>query len=111
MSWILTGRIFIPVISALEVDNCGRISWFGENVPNILPAMELVSQADILLVIGTSMQVYPAASLVPAAVSARTIYAVNPDMPDALMGENFVRMEKTACEAVPALVETLLVGD
>jgi NAD-dependent deacetylase len=61
--------------------------------------MEIVAQADIVLVIGTSMQVYPAASLVPAATSARIVYAINPDMPDALMGENFVRMEKTACEA------------
>lgn len=98
-------------------DNCPRggqlrphIVWFGEDVPNIIPAMEIVAQADIVLVIGTSMQVYPAASLVPAAVSARTIYAINPDMPDALMGENFVPIEKTACEALPDLVNSLLQG-
>jgi NAD-dependent deacetylase len=88
-----------------------HIVWFGEDVPNIIPAMELAAQADILLVIGTSMQVYPAASLVPAATSARIVYAINPDMPDALMADNFVRMEKTACDAVPGLVETLLMGD
>lgn len=88
-----------------------HIVWFGEDVPNIIPAMEIVAQADIVLVIGTSMLVYPAASLVPAATSARIVYAINPDMPDALMADNFVRMEKTACDAVPGLVETLLMGD
>ncbi len=41
-----------------------HIVWFGEAVPMIEPAAELASQADILVVIGTSMAVYPAASLV-----------------------------------------------
>jgi len=96
-------------------DNCPRggqlrphIVWFGEDVPNIIPAMEIVAQADIVLVIGTSMQVYPAASLVQAAVSARTIYAINPDMPDVLTSDSFVCIEKTACEALPDLVDSLL---
>jgi len=41
-----------------------HIVWFGEAVPMIEPAVELAAQADILVVIGTSMAVYPAASLV-----------------------------------------------
>ena len=40
-----------------------HIVWFGESVPNIEPAIELVQQADILVIIGTSLAVYPAASL------------------------------------------------
>jgi len=41
-----------------------HIVWFGEAVPMIEPAIEIASQADILVVIGTSMAVYPAASLI-----------------------------------------------
>lgn len=52
-------------------DNCElgsqlrpHIVWFGESVPMIETAMSIVSEADILIVIGTSMVVYPAASLI-----------------------------------------------
>ncbi|NNM17667.1 MAG: NAD-dependent deacylase, partial [Croceitalea sp.] len=41
-----------------------HIVWFGEMVPLLEPAIEITSKADVLLIIGTSMQVYPAASLV-----------------------------------------------
>ncbi len=41
-----------------------HIVWFGEEVPMIEKACEIVEQADILVIIGTSMQVYPAAGLV-----------------------------------------------
>jgi NAD-dependent deacetylase len=40
------------------------IVWFGEAVPNIVKAQEIVSQANILLIVGTSLNVYPAAGLV-----------------------------------------------
>ena len=52
-------------------DNCEKgsqlrphIVWFGEGVPMIEKAIDIVSQADILIVVGTSMVVYPAASLI-----------------------------------------------
>jgi NAD-dependent deacetylase len=40
-----------------------HIVWFGESVPMMDPAMELAAQADIFIVVGTSLQVYPAAGL------------------------------------------------
>ncbi|GAB5556136.1 MAG: NAD-dependent deacylase [Schleiferiaceae bacterium] len=40
-----------------------HVVWFGEDVPMMVPAIELVSQADHVLIIGTSLQVYPAAQL------------------------------------------------
>ena len=40
-----------------------HIVWFGEEVPAISSAQKLVSEADIVMVIGTSLQVYPAAGL------------------------------------------------
>ena len=50
-----------------------HIVWFGEEVPAMAVAADLVSHADILLCIGTSLQVYPAASLVSAPDEARRI--------------------------------------
>ncbi|MCB9261980.1 MAG: NAD-dependent deacylase [Flavobacteriales bacterium] len=56
-----------------------HIVWFGEQVPMIEPAVEIVGQADILLVIGTSMAVYPAAGLVQFAPAHCPIFLIDPD--------------------------------
>jgi len=85
-----------------------HIVWFGEDVPGIYGAMDIAGQADILLVIGTSLKVYPAASLVPAATYAEAIYVINPDMPPGLEGKRIVAIKKTACDGVPELVGKLL---
>lgn len=55
-----------------------HIVWFGEDVPMISKAVELVKQADIVIIIGTSMQVYPAASLVYYAKPAIPLYYIDP---------------------------------
>jgi len=55
-----------------------HIVWFGEAVPMIEPAVELAAQADILVVIGTSMAVYPAASLVHYVPSHIPKYYIDP---------------------------------
>lgn len=56
-----------------------HIVFFGEAVPNLQKAIEIVSQADILLVIGTSLQVYPAAMLHTYAPSGCKIFMIDPD--------------------------------
>lgn len=56
-----------------------HIVWFGEQVPNLHKAAEEVSKADILLIVGTSMQVYPAAGLYQYAPSECKIYMIDPD--------------------------------
>lgn len=56
-----------------------HIVWFGEEVPNITEATSLVSRADILLVIGTSMLVYPAAGLAAYAPDHCRTFVINPD--------------------------------
>ena len=59
-----------------------HIVFFGEAVPKIEKAIEVVSAADILLIVGTSMQVYPAAGLYRYADSRTPIYVVDPaDLP------------------------------
>jgi len=58
-----------------------HIVWFGESVPMIEPAAALVQQADIVLVIGTSLQVYPAAGLVDVAKPSAHIVVIDPSSP------------------------------
>ncbi|MCP4976689.1 MAG: NAD-dependent deacylase [Maribacter sp.] len=55
-----------------------HIVWFGEDVPMMGNAIEITSKADILMIIGTSMQVYPAASLINFTVSGIPIYFIDP---------------------------------
>lgn len=55
-----------------------HIVWFGEMVPMLEPAIEITQEADIIIIIGTSMQVYPAASLVGYAKKGAQIFYVDP---------------------------------
>lgn len=56
-----------------------HIVWFGEAVPNLEKAAALVQVADILVIVGTSLQVYPAASLYQFAPSGCRIFLIDPD--------------------------------
>ena len=55
------------------------IVWFGEDVPLINKAAEIVEQADIIIIIGTSLNVYPAAGLLYAAKRDAQIYVIDPN--------------------------------
>ena len=55
-----------------------HIVWFGEDVPMLDKAIEITLKADILVVIGTSMQVYPAASLIDYISDKTPIYFIDP---------------------------------
>jgi len=55
-----------------------HIVWFGEEVPLFDKALEITSEADILIIVGTSMQVYPAAHLINCAKSTVSIYFIDP---------------------------------
>ena len=52
--------------------------WFGEDVPMIEKAVEICETADILIIIGTSMQVYPAASLMHYVPKNTPTYFIDP---------------------------------
>ena len=56
-----------------------HIVWFGEAVPKIGAAIDAVEAADILLIVGTSLQVYPAAGLYAYAKSDTPIYIIDPN--------------------------------
>lgn len=55
-----------------------HIVWFGEEVPALEEAVALVEKGDILIIIGTSLQVYPAASLIHFASTTIPIYYIDP---------------------------------
>ena len=72
-----------------------HIVWFGEEVPAIPEAISICQTADILIIIGTSMQVYPAASLMNY-VGARTkVYYIDPN-PAAIQNEQVVVIAESA---------------
>ena len=85
-----------------------HVVWFGEDVPAMQPAAELVSQADILLCVGTSLQVYPAASLVFLAADEARRIVVDPQIPETISRTTFECLAKPASEGVPLIVAELL---
>jgi NAD-dependent deacetylase len=85
-----------------------HIVWFGETVPLINDAVEIVSQADYLLVIGTSLVVYPAASLIAYAPDNIPKYYIDPKAFHVSGIRNLNVIAKKAGEGVQELVEELL---
>jgi NAD-dependent deacetylase len=85
-----------------------HIVWFGEQVPAMDEAARIVSQADIFLCIGTSLEVYPASSLIFATPRRARRIVVNPEVPRLVPADVCECIAKNACEGVPTLVESLL---
>jgi len=56
-----------------------HVVWFGEDVPLIPSAIEIIKTADLLIVVGTSMKVYPAASLINYLPIDSKVYYIDPD--------------------------------
>lgn len=59
-----------------------HIVWFGESVPLIETASEIVHEADLLLIVGTSLQVYPAAGLIHETRPGTPIYLIDRSIPN-----------------------------
>ena len=84
-----------------------HIVWFGEAVPMISDAAELAEQADVFVIIGTSMNVYPAAGLL--GYIGRNVPAYLIDPKDVHTGQyDVVHIKKGASEGVKVLTEILL---
>ena len=82
-----------------------NVVWFGEDVPNMQMAIKIVARADIFIIIGTSLNVYPAASLINFASKAKNIFLIDPKSLDY---KNIEVICEKATKAVPKLVEELL---
>ncbi|MEP2239319.1 MAG: NAD-dependent deacylase [Maribacter sp.] len=86
-----------------------HIVWFGEAVPLLEDAISITEKADYLIIIGTSMQVYPAASLIDFVDSTTPIYFIDPK--PAISNthkKSLTIIEKTAVEGTPNLVASLV---
>ena len=74
---------FEPVLPGAKAEDGSRlrpfIVWFGEAVPMIEKAAEIVSEADIVVIIGTSMQVYPAAGLIHYVRRGVPVFLIDPN--------------------------------
>ncbi|NOR74714.1 MAG: NAD-dependent deacylase [Draconibacterium sp.] len=79
-----------------------HIVWFGEAVPAMQEAIPIIQNADILVVIGTSLAVYPAAGLVNYTRPEIPIFVVDPNRP-AVHQQNVTYIEKKAGEGIKEL--------
>jgi len=87
-----------------------HIVWFGEAVPMIEPAMALTSEADIFIVIGTSLNVYPAAGLVYHVKKTTPVFLIDPQAEMLAGVKNLKIIREPAGTRVPKLVKHLMDG-
>jgi NAD-dependent deacetylase len=85
-----------------------HIVWFGEAVPMIEPAAALASEADIFIVIGTSLNVYPAAGLIHFAKPGIPVYLIDPQAEMPARISNLSILREAAGTGVPRLVKQLM---
>jgi len=83
-----------------------HIVWFGEAVPAMDDAIPLVESADILVVIGTSLNVYPAAGLVNYAKPETPIFVIDPERPQVYI-RNVNYIQEKAGKGIEILKEKL----
>ncbi|HVV55333.1 MAG TPA: NAD-dependent deacylase [Mucilaginibacter sp.] len=84
-----------------------HVVWFGEPVPMIEEAMRICRTADIFILVGSSLAVYPAAGLIHYVPYDVPKYIIDPKIPY-ISSDDFIRIEAKATEGVPPLVRQLL---
>ncbi len=115
---IKTGKVYDWTEDLNSGDTCEagaqmrpHIVWFGEAVPMLDSAAQLVREADIVIIIGTSMQVYPAAGLSNVAKEEALLYYIDPKPSPTVAlinNPNATIINANASMGVPALVNQLL---
>ena len=96
-------------------DNCPRgaqlrpdIVWFGEAVPAMDEAIEITARADIFVVVGTSLNVYPAAGLLDYVTPKTPIYLVDPNKVSTVIRRDFTFIQEKAGAGVDILIQKLI---
>ena len=85
------------------------IVFFGESVPMFDRATQIAAEADLMIVVGTSLAVYPAAMLVRYARTGVPVYVVDPGTPDTSMIRNpLTHIKARAAKGMPELVKQLV---
>ena len=85
-----------------------HIVWFGEEVPNIPLAEDIIATANVLMIVGTSLNVYPAAGLIHAVRPMCQVYLVDPNEVKVSRMNNVRFIQRSASAGVPELCERLI---
>ena len=85
-----------------------HIVWFGEEVPMMEKAAAIASQAEIFVVVGTSMVVYPAAGLINFVAPQVPKFVIDPNLPDILPMSNLSLINKGGGDGLSELKQKLL---
>lgn len=83
-----------------------HVVWFGEAVPNMVYASELVRHADVLLVVGTSLQVYPAAGLLHDINARCRVVCIDPNATSMSLGSRVEMITGQAALSLPNWVKS-----
>ena len=84
-----------------------HIVWFGEAVPKIERAIDYVSQADILLIVGSSLSVYPAAGLYRYAGPDCSVYVIDPQDVNLRHDKRITHIREVATAGMPKFIEMI----
>ncbi|RYC69874.1 SIR2 family NAD-dependent protein deacylase [Spirosoma sordidisoli] len=87
-----------------------HIVWFGEAVPMMDMAMDIAGEADIFIVVGTSLNVYPAAGLVYGVRKGVPVYVVDPHTPSMRKTPEVTFIQEPATVGLTQLADQLLSG-
>lgn len=85
-----------------------HVVWFGEAVPMIETAAALCEQADVFMVIGTSLVVYPAAGLIDFVPKHVPKYIIDPKIPSVSYVQNIIKIEKSATAGLKEVYHLLI---
>lgn len=100
------GRVSLGDLAPNGAQYRPHIVFFGEAVPKIERAIDLVSRCDVMLIVGTSLQVYPAAGLYRYAPADTPVYIVDP-APLPVRDKRVTHIRKVATEGVKECLEIL----
>ena len=84
-----------------------HVVWFGESVPALEDAIPIIEKSDFFIVIGTSLQVYPAAGLIHYAPQTATKILIDPNLGSYSIPADFVKITKNATAAISDLEKLL----
>jgi NAD-dependent deacetylase len=107
-------RLLYPLRDDINLgDRCEKgsqlrpyVVWFGESVPMMDQAISIAKKADFFIVVGTSLEVYPAASLIEHVPFEATKFVIDPQ-PNGLADESFQVISATATDGIPRVVSRL----
>ncbi|WP_448698976.1 NAD-dependent deacetylase [Mucilaginibacter sp. AW1-3] len=85
-----------------------HVVWFGEMVPMIEPAAKICAQAEIFILVGSSLAVYPASGLINYVPADVPKYIIDPKIPVVYGVPDMIKIEEKATIGVPELVDQLL---